>query len=106
MDIDAATELQFEELKEQVRKMIVGPVDDLNQKLAFIDAVQRLGVSYHFEKEIDDELENIYHDMKSDDVEYDLYTTALRFRLLRQHGYRVSCGNLVLNFHTFKIIEP
>ncbi|KAE8693425.1 (+)-delta-cadinene synthase isozyme A [Hibiscus syriacus] len=100
-DIDAATELQFEELKEQVRKMIVGPVDDLNQKLAFIDAVQRLGVSYHFEKEIDDELENIYHDMKSDDVEYDLYTTALRFRLLRQHGYRVSCEA----FNMFKDVE-
>ncbi|XP_039012386.1 (+)-delta-cadinene synthase isozyme A-like [Hibiscus syriacus] len=60
-----------------------------------------MGVSYHFEKEIDDELENIYHDMKSDDVEYDLYTTALRFRLLRQHGYRVSCEA----FNMFKDVE-
>ncbi|KAK8532167.1 hypothetical protein V6N12_053613 [Hibiscus sabdariffa] len=91
MDVDAAIELQFEELKEQVRKMIVEPIGDLNQKLPWIDAVQRLGVSYHFEKEIEDELEKIYHDMKTNDVETDLYTTALRFRLLREHGYRVSC---------------
>ncbi|KAK8542700.1 hypothetical protein V6N12_015285 [Hibiscus sabdariffa] len=91
MDIDAATELQYEELKEQVRKMIVEPINDLNQKLPLIDAVQRLGVSYHFEKEIEDELQKIYHDMKTNDVETDLYTTALRFRLLREHGYRVSC---------------
>ncbi|GMI77052.1 terpene synthase 21 [Hibiscus trionum] len=92
MDVDAATELQYEELKEQVRKMIVEPTDDLVRKLPLIDAVQRLGVSYHFEKEIEDELEKIYHDMKSNDVEDDLYTTALRFRLLREHGYRVSSG--------------
>ncbi|KAK8483052.1 hypothetical protein V6N11_049594 [Hibiscus sabdariffa] len=91
MDIDAAIELQFEELKEQVRKMIVEPIDDLNQKLPLIDAIQRLGVSYHFEKEIEDELEKVYHDMKTNEVEIDLYTTALRFRLLREHGYRVSC---------------
>ncbi|KAK8542701.1 hypothetical protein V6N12_015286 [Hibiscus sabdariffa] len=91
MDIDAAIELQFEELKEQVGKMIVEPIGDLNQKLSLIDAVQRLGVSYHFEKEIEDELQKIYHYMKTNDVETDLYTTALRFRLLREHGYRVSC---------------
>ncbi|GMJ11483.1 terpene synthase 21 [Hibiscus trionum] len=93
MDVDAATELQYEELKEQVRKMIVEPTDDLNRKLPLIDAVQRLGVSYHFEKEIEDKLEKIYHDMKSNDVEDGLYTTALRFRLLREHGYRVSSGD-------------
>ncbi|GMJ11485.1 terpene synthase 21 [Hibiscus trionum] len=93
MDVDAATELQYEELKEQVRKMIVEPIDDLNRKLPLIDAVQRLGVSYHFEKEIEDKLEKIYNDMKSNDVEDDLYTTALRFRLLREHGYRVSSGD-------------
>ncbi|XP_039030231.1 (+)-delta-cadinene synthase isozyme A-like [Hibiscus syriacus] len=89
-DIDAATGLQYEELKEEVRKMIVEPVEDSNQKLPFIDAVQRLGVSYHFEKEIEVQLEKIYH-IKTNEVDNDLYTTALRFRLLREHGFRVSC---------------
>ncbi|XWS51960.1 hypothetical protein CRYUN_Cryun11dG0026500 [Craigia yunnanensis] len=69
--------------------MLVAPMDNSNQRLPLIDAVQRLGVSYHFEKEIEDALETIYHD--SNDVENDLYTTALRFRLLREHGFDVSC---------------
>ncbi|XVE50479.1 hypothetical protein DITRI_Ditri01bG0165500 [Diplodiscus trichospermus] len=88
-DIDIATEQKYEELKEEVRKMIVASVENSNQKLPFIDAVQRLGVSYHFEKEIEDALEAINHD--SNDVENDLYTISLRFRLLREHGYNVSC---------------
>ncbi|XVE50495.1 hypothetical protein DITRI_Ditri01bG0167100 [Diplodiscus trichospermus] len=88
-DIDATTEKKYEELKEDVRKMIVAPVENCNQKLMLIDAVQRLGVSYHFEKEIADALEAIYHD--SNDVKNDLYTTSLRFRLLREHGYNSSC---------------
>ena len=90
-DIDATTELQYEELKEEVKRMLLAPMDNSNQRLLIIDAVQRLGVSYHFEKEIEDALETIYHD--NNDVENDLYTTALRFRLLREHGFDVSCGN-------------
>ncbi|XWS51961.1 hypothetical protein CRYUN_Cryun11dG0026600 [Craigia yunnanensis] len=91
-DIDATTELQYEELKEEMKRMLVAPMDNSNQRLPLIDAVQRLGVSYHFEKEIEDALETIYHD--SNDVENDLYTTALRFRLLREHGFDVSCDIL------------
>ncbi|XVF77184.1 hypothetical protein PTKIN_Ptkin14bG0021400 [Pterospermum kingtungense] len=89
-DIDATTEIKHEELKEEVRRMLLAPMENSNQKLPFIDAVQRLGVSYHFEKEIEDALETIYHG--SSDVEInDLYTTALRFRLLREYGFHVSC---------------
>ncbi|KAK8358536.1 hypothetical protein V6Z12_A04G027700 [Gossypium hirsutum] len=88
-NIDAGTESRHQELKEEVRKMIVAPMANSTQKLAFTDSVQRLGVSYHFTKEIEDELENIYHN--NNDAENDLYTTSLRFRLLREHGYNVSC---------------
>nr|KJB62639.1 hypothetical protein B456_009G428500 [Gossypium raimondii] len=88
-NIDAGTEKRHQQLKEEVRKMIVAPMANSTQKLAFIDSVQRLGVSYHFTKEIEDELENIYHN--NNDAENDLYTTSLRFRLLREHGYNVSC---------------
>ncbi|THG23460.1 hypothetical protein TEA_020365 [Camellia sinensis var. sinensis] len=64
-------------------------------KLNFIDAIQRLGVSYRFETEIEAALEHIYetyydhHDEKAND---DLYTIALSFRLLRQQGHPVSCN--------------
>ncbi|KAG8492549.1 hypothetical protein CXB51_010009 [Gossypium anomalum] len=88
-NIDAETEKRHQKLKEEVRKMIVAPMANSTQKLAFIDSVQRLGVSYHFTKEIEDELENIYHN--DNDAENDLYTTSLRFRLLREHGFNVSC---------------
>ncbi|KAK9005040.1 hypothetical protein V6N11_042488 [Hibiscus sabdariffa] len=88
-EIDAATELKYEELKEEVRRMLVEHIDDCNEKLALIDAVQRLGVNYHFEKEIEDALEAIYHD--DGEAGNDLRTTSLRFRLLREHGFDVSC---------------
>ncbi|MFQ6641750.1 hypothetical protein Gotur_014287 [Gossypium turneri] len=88
-NIDAETEKRHQQLKEEVRKMIVAPMANSTQKLTFIDSVQRLGVSYHFTKEIEDELENIYHN--NNDAENDLYTTSLRFRILREHGFNVSC---------------
>ncbi|KAL7233712.1 hypothetical protein ACSBR1_017346 [Camellia fascicularis] len=74
--------------------MLVAANDHPSQKLNFIDAVQRLGVSYHFESEIETALQHIYetdydhHDDKAND---DLYTVALLFRLLRQQGYPISC---------------
>ncbi|XVE80269.1 hypothetical protein DITRI_Ditri14bG0126500 [Diplodiscus trichospermus] len=88
-DIDTTTKVKYEELKKEVRRMLTAPMDNSNQRLPLIDAVQRLGVSYHFEKEIEDAIETIYHD--SNGVDNDLYTTALRFRLLREHGFNVPC---------------
>ena len=64
-----------------------------SQLLNFIDAVQRLGVAYHFEGEIEEALQQIYgtfHD--GNDMDGDLYNIALRFQLLRQQGYNISCG--------------
>ncbi|KAK8257052.1 hypothetical protein V6Z12_1Z009000 [Gossypium hirsutum] len=88
-DIDITTQLHYEELKEEVRRMVVAPMDTSIRKLPLIDAVQRLGVNYHFEKEIEDALEAIYHD--NNEADNDLHTTSLRFRLLREHGFDVSC---------------
>ena len=83
---------EFEALKQKIKNMLISPTDKSFQKLSLIDAVQRLGVAYHFEREIEDELEKLSHD------EYDgndVHTVALRFRLLRQQGYRISCGNKI-----------
>ncbi|KAG6745710.1 hypothetical protein POTOM_050213 [Populus tomentosa] len=87
--VQEAIELQeIEKLREQLKRELLA--SNSSQKLDLIDAIQRLGVAYHFETEIEEALQHIYNnriDMEDDD----LYNTALGFRLLRQHGYNVSC---------------
>ncbi|KAL6311280.1 hypothetical protein AAG906_013230 [Vitis piasezkii] len=79
--------------KEVKRKLTAAAVANPAQLLNFIDAVQRLGVAYHFEQEIEEALQHIcnsFHDCN--DMDGDLYNIALGFRLLRQQGYSISCG--------------
>ncbi|KAF4359545.1 hypothetical protein F8388_003548, partial [Cannabis sativa] len=62
-------------------------------RLKLIDVVQRLGLSYHFESEIQNELQHIYNKISINDSNFEhetLHDASIRFRLLRQHGYRVS----------------
>jgi len=62
----------------------------------FIDAIQRLGVAYHFESEIEAALQGMnrtWHHRRLDDAGDGVYGTALTFRLLRQQGFPVSSGN-------------
>ncbi|WVZ03704.1 hypothetical protein V8G54_024510 [Vigna mungo] len=82
-------------LKEYVRKMIVSPIDNnFLFKLNIINSVQRLGVSYHFEHEIDEALHQIYEISTKENniISYndDLHHLTLLFRLLRQQGYPIS----------------
>ncbi|XP_057799416.1 vetispiradiene synthase 2-like [Salvia miltiorrhiza] len=86
---------EIEALKMEVRKMIVATETKIREKLSLIDSVQRLGISYHFEKEIDEQLHNIFHNnayLEIMEEDEDLHAVALCFRLLRQHGYSVSTG--------------
>ncbi|CAJ1978705.1 unnamed protein product [Sphenostylis stenocarpa] len=99
-------------LKEDVRKMIVSPVDYSSLfKLNFINSVQLLGVSYHFEHEIDEALHQIYEIATKDNNiishDDDLHHLALLFRLLRQQGYRISsvCYNIGLHQYGLVSIE-
>ncbi|KAK8977895.1 hypothetical protein V6N11_000222 [Hibiscus sabdariffa] len=92
--------LEYEELKEEVRRMLVTNTDKPSQKVHEIDAVLRLGVAYHFQKEIEDALQIIYHHhCNYVQVDDDLRTTAVRFRLLREHGFHVHCDD---TFNKFK----
>ncbi|TXG67320.1 hypothetical protein EZV62_008595 [Acer yangbiense] len=87
------------ELKEEIKRMLM--VVDVNnkplQKLDLIDAIQRLGISYHFETEIDEILETIQKDrhvsglIDDNNVDDHLHSISLQFRLLRQHGHKISC---------------
>ena len=58
-----------------------------------IDVVQRLGIDYYFQDEIELILRRQYSIFFTDGDRYnDLQEVALRFRLLRQQGYYVSPG--------------
>ncbi|MBA0567003.1 hypothetical protein Golob_011770 [Gossypium lobatum] len=78
---------QARKLKEEVRMMLGNMVDPL-EKLKLIDTIQRLGLSYHFEAEINKTLKNIRTDRISIGAwkKDNLYATTLEFRLLIQHG--------------------
>ncbi|XP_028795948.1 probable terpene synthase 2 [Neltuma alba] len=84
--------------KEKLKKVISSNDQSPSEKLDFIDWVQRLGVSYHFEHEIEEALANIHSIYTSNnnvirqDGRDNLHFVALLFRLLRQHGYPVSSG--------------
>ncbi|KAL4312686.1 hypothetical protein GQ457_01G004230 [Hibiscus cannabinus] len=77
-------------LQGEVSEMLCGVVDSL-EKLKLIDTLQRLGLSRHFQHEINTTLKNISADCGSVPGEkQNLHATSLEFRLLRQHGYMVN----------------
>ncbi|KAE9593484.1 putative alpha-farnesene synthase [Lupinus albus] len=68
------------------------------QKLELVDWIQKLGVANYFEKEVREFLESTNLSFKNNknpiSAEESLHVAALSFRLLRQHGYKVSPGTL------------
>ncbi|KAM6549096.1 hypothetical protein CsatB_020772 [Cannabis sativa] len=80
-------ELHSERLQElkQVTSTSLRTTKDPCILLKLIDSIQRLGLEYHFENEIEDAVSFIYaHNDQT--TSNDLFMTALRFRILRQHG--------------------
>ncbi|XP_054814459.1 (-)-germacrene D synthase-like [Prosopis cineraria] len=83
----------IETLKEEVRKILASTMDKLLKKAEVVDSIQRLGLSYHFEPEIDQVLKQLHNDyVENNEITHieDLHSLALLFNLLRQHGYPVS----------------
>ncbi|PKI31637.1 hypothetical protein CRG98_047972 [Punica granatum] len=83
----------------EVKRMLTDADDDFHKplnKLNLIDQIQCLGIGYLFDREIAEVLEQIHsrYFVNCDHVDYahDLCATALMFCLLRQQGYRISCG--------------
>ncbi|XP_019052154.1 PREDICTED: probable terpene synthase 2 [Nelumbo nucifera] len=84
---------QVEELKEEVKRLLTNSANRPLEILNLIDTLQRLGLSYHFEGERNQMLEQIFeaHISYFNDMGDDLHAVALLFRLLRQHGYNIPC---------------
>ncbi|KAL1535654.1 germacrene A synthase-like [Salvia divinorum] len=82
----------IEVLKNDVQSLLTAPETKMIDTMNLIDTLERLGVSYHFENEIEEKLQQFFHLNTNyhDDEAYDLYTVALHFRLFRQHGHPIS----------------
>uniref|UniRef100_A0A1W7HBX5 Terpene synthase n=1 Tax=Scoparia dulcis TaxID=107240 RepID=A0A1W7HBX5_SCODU len=84
----------IEELTEEVGNELKGLTTnrDYAGQIRMVDTIQRLGIAYHFEPEIDQALQCVFEtfDVFCEHNHDNLYVIALGFRLLRQHGYRVS----------------
>ncbi|KAL7126907.1 hypothetical protein ABFS83_14G218100 [Erythranthe nasuta] len=80
-----------EELKDEARDLLEKTNDPFDQ-IQLVDLLQRLGISYHFTHYVDTILNSIHIlvDGRDWNITDNLYATALRFRLLRQHGYHIS----------------
>lgn len=85
---------RIEELKEEVKGMLMASINDLVQKISLINSICRLGLGYHFETEIEQILNHIFeaHPNFAYDNDYDLYPVTLMFQVFRQHGYKMCCG--------------
>ncbi|KAL1815788.1 hypothetical protein ACET3Z_018362 [Daucus carota] len=81
-------EMQVEELKEDVKHLIHAETDVPLAKLELLDSVQRLGLNYQFQKDIKQAIDRICE--ADSQLGNDLHSTALLFRILREHGYTVS----------------
>lgn len=94
--------------KEEVRRIVLDTTagdHHLAPKLDLVDALQRLGVDYHYKEEIDVLLRAAYDDNRSSPAD-DLYVTSLRFYLLRKHGYAVSSGTSVRPYQVLLFHHP
>ncbi|GAB4825750.1 hypothetical protein Ancab_008625 [Ancistrocladus abbreviatus] len=68
---------QLQELKEEVRKEPLAVADKSLELLNFIDAIQCLGVAYHFEKEIEDDLQKVLGTFKGQNPEMNLFEDSV-----------------------------
>ncbi|NP_001234766.1 sesquiterpene synthase 12 [Solanum lycopersicum] len=90
-EITNQEKVEVDEYKETIRKMLVEAPEGSEQKLVLIDAMQRLGVAYHFDNEIETSIQNIFDaSSKQNDNDNNLYVVSLRFRLVRQQGHYMS----------------
>nr|AFK93531.1 germacrene A synthase [Artemisia annua] len=84
--------IAMEKPKEDLRKLIVDPTMDSNEKLGLIYSVHRLGLTYMFLQEIESQLDKLFNKFSLQDYEeVDLYTISINFQVFRHLGYKLPC---------------
>lgn len=100
-----------EALKQEMKRILLATTNSKpTDKIKFINTLERLGVSYHFEKEIEELLQQMFdaHAKFQDNIQdFDLFTLGVYFRILRQHGYKISCGksNKFIRFYKYDFLD-
>ncbi|KAK8683204.1 hypothetical protein V6N13_039270 [Hibiscus sabdariffa] len=88
---------QVELMKKMVKNMLMSSRDDPIENILLINSLLRLGVSYHFEIEIEEQLSHLFATFSIDSKDYDLHTVAVVFQVFRSHGYKMSCGLILID---------
>nr|AGO03788.1 germacrene A synthase [Tanacetum cinerariifolium] len=84
--------LAMEKPKEDLRKLIMDPTMNSNEKLGLIYSVHRLGLTYMFLQEIESQLDKLFNEFSLQDYEeVDLYTISINFQVFRHLGYKLPC---------------
>ena len=81
-----------DQLKAEVCRMFEAAAMSMADMVKFVDTLERLGIDNHFVKEIDGALYRVHNEQLDFGNSNDLHVVALRFRLLRQHGFWVPAG--------------
>ncbi|KAM1959642.1 hypothetical protein FF1_005091 [Malus domestica] len=76
-----------------------------DEQLIAVDAMQRLGVNYHFQEEIEAILKKQCTRAYGDEGSDELGVVSLRFRLLRQQGYHVTTDAIFNKFKNNKEVD-
>ncbi|CAI9756556.1 unnamed protein product [Fraxinus pennsylvanica] len=80
--------MEYEQKLKDVRELFKSEeFDNQIESLMLVDAIQRLGVDYHFQEEIEAVLQRHYMEATTSFDGYSLHDLSLFFRLLREHGF-------------------
>ncbi|KAK8273462.1 hypothetical protein V6Z12_D10G005800 [Gossypium hirsutum] len=83
---------QVEVLKETAKDMLMASTTDPLHNILLINSLCRLGVSYHFETEIEQQLAHCFDTLSKliHNNDFNLHETAIMFQVFRSHGYNMS----------------
>ncbi|TYI04270.1 hypothetical protein ES332_A10G005500v1 [Gossypium tomentosum] len=83
---------QVEVLKETVKDMLMASTTDPLQNILLINCLCRLGVSHHFEIEIEQQLTHCFDTLSQliHNSDNNLHDIAIMFQVFRSHGYNIS----------------